>query len=194
MFLNSSTTVPNRWRSAVTNRGCQIPRGWQGQSAGRLAASSPITVLCTASLGHVEMSLAPHYFEMLCLFPHVLASSTGMVSDGSSNREITRMQEVHSCLVMQPWDECMIFRREPCLILQGHLVVLYFNVKHMAVVWNWGQRFKAETQNPDGGCVLWWQIKNFSNPFKSFIVCCFQVALSLVALAELITGDLNTFE
>lgn len=113
MFLNSSTTLPNRWRSAVTDRGCQIARGLQSQSAGRLAASSPIIILCIASLGDVEMSFAPHYFEVLLLFPHVLVSSTGVVSDVSSNREITRMQEVHSCPVMQPWDECMIFRRKP---------------------------------------------------------------------------------
>lgn len=154
MFLNSSTTIPNRWRSAVTNRGCQIVCGWQSQSADRVGASSPIIVLCVASLGNVEMSFAPHYFEMLLLFYHVLVSSMGMVSDVSSNRGITRMQEVHSCLVMQPWDECMIFRRELCLILQGHLVVLHLNVKHMAVVWNWGQQFKLETQNPDGGWSL----------------------------------------
>lgn len=71
---------------------------------------------------------------MLLLFPRVLVSSMGTVSDVRSSREIARMQEVHSCLVMQPWDECMISRREPCLILQGHWVVLHFNVKHMASI------------------------------------------------------------
>lgn len=191
MFLNSSTTLPelvevcgNKER-LPNHSWLTQPKCWQ--------AGSQLTYHSPLHWQPWRCHLLPIILRC-CFCFLVLWCPAWERSDVSSTGGITRMQEVLSWLVMQPWDECMIFRREPCLILQGHMVVFHFNVKHMAVVWNWGQRFKPETQNSDGGCDLWWQIKNFSSPFKSFIVCCFQVALSLIPRDELISGDLNTFD